>query len=116
LPCWKHLSAESYRERVLGLVNDIDKEAAAARASMDHPPLGLEVILSQDPHHRPERIAKSPAPFVHVASKAARLLLYETYAWFVAAYREAAEKFRAGDRTVLFPGGSFPPALPFVPG
>jgi len=30
------------------------------------------------------------------------------------AFREAAEKLRAGDRGVEFPPGSFPPRLPFV--
>jgi hypothetical protein len=87
LPCWKHLSPEAYRERVLGLVNDIDREAAVARANSGQPPLGREAILSEDPHHRPAKIAKSPAPFVHAASKAVRLALYGAYAWFVAAYR-----------------------------
>jgi len=43
-------------------------------------------------------------------------MLYETYAWFVAALRDASEKLRAGDRTAQFPAGSFPPALPFVLG
>jgi len=42
--------------------------------------------------------------------------LYEAFGWFVAAYREAAEKLRNGDRTVTFPLGSFPPALPFAAG
>ena len=55
-------------------------------------------------------------PFVHAVSKAARLALYQSYAWFVAAFREAAEKLRRGDRTACFPAGSFPPALPFVAG
>jgi len=41
---------------------------------------------------------------------------YQSYAWFVAAFREAAEKLRRGDRTACFPAGSFPPALPFVAG
>ena len=38
------------------------------------------------------------------------------YALFVAAYRDAAEKLRAGIRDVVFPQGSFPPSLPFVGG
>jgi hypothetical protein len=38
------------------------------------------------------------------------------YALFVAAYREAADKLRKGDRGALFPVGSFPLALPFVGG
>ena len=39
-----------------------------------------------------------------------------TYSWFVATFRTAAEKLKAGDRNAPFPAGSFPPALPFVAG
>jgi hypothetical protein len=39
---------------------------------------------------------------------------WEAYSAFVAAFREAAEKFKAGDRTVRFPRRSFPRSLPFV--
>jgi len=42
--------------------------------------------------------------------------MYEAYADFVAAFREAAEKLRGGDRMARFPEGSFPPGLPFVRG
>jgi hypothetical protein len=42
--------------------------------------------------------------------------LYDAYAWFVGAFRDASEKLRAGDRAAPFPRGSFPPALPFVAG
>jgi hypothetical protein len=38
------------------------------------------------------------------------------YSCFVAAFRDAAEKLRLGDRTASFPAGSFPPALPFAAG
>jgi hypothetical protein len=40
--------------------------------------------------------------------------LYEAYHLFLAAFRDAADRLRAGDRTARFPRGSFPPALPFV--
>jgi hypothetical protein len=56
------------------------------------------------------------APLVHAATKAARKAFYDAYAWFVAAFRQAAEKLRQGDRNAAFPAGSFPPALPFVSG
>jgi hypothetical protein len=42
--------------------------------------------------------------------------LRDAYFWFVAAYRDAAEKLRAGQRDALFPVGCFPPPLPFVGG
>jgi len=41
-------------------------------------------------------------------------VLGEAYSTFLAAFREAAEKLKAGDRAARFPLGSFPPALPFV--
>jgi hypothetical protein len=45
---------------------------------------------------------------------AAACKLYEAYHLFLAAFRDAAERLRASDRTARFPQGSFPPALPFV--
>ncbi|HEY2295638.1 MAG TPA: hypothetical protein VGM86_33455 [Thermoanaerobaculia bacterium] len=42
--------------------------------------------------------------------------LWDAYALFVAAYRTAAEKLRAGIRDVMFPRGSFPSALLYVAG
>ncbi|HSK80543.1 MAG TPA: hypothetical protein VLQ45_29080, partial [Thermoanaerobaculia bacterium] len=63
------------------------------------------------------RIKKSPAPFVHAATKAIRQFFWEGYALFVAAYRSAAERLMAGDSAPPFPIGCFfPPALPFVGG
>jgi hypothetical protein len=41
--------------------------------------------------------------------------MYEAYAIFIAAFRAAAERLRAGDREARFPAGSFPSRLPFVP-
>jgi len=46
--------------------------------------------------------------------KKVRKTLWEAYGLFLAAFREAAEKLRAGDRSAAFPPGSFPPRLPFV--
>jgi hypothetical protein len=116
IPCWAHLPPEVYRERIASLVNDIETEAALARGLNGLPVLGVEAILAMDPQHRPEHLDSSPAPLVHAATKAARKAFYEAYAWFVAAFRQAAEKLRQGDRSAVFPAGSFPPALPFVSG
>jgi hypothetical protein len=78
------------------------------------PSLGVEAVLTQDPHSRPKRSKKSPAPRFHAWSREARWALYEAYGLFVAAFRDAAEKLRAGDRMARFPAGSFPPHLSFV--
>jgi hypothetical protein len=115
LPCWKHLTPETYRARVAKLIHQIEATAAAERAKRGVEPLGVEKILAQDPETRPEKLDRSPAPFVHAATRKIRKELWEAYGWFVAAYREAADRLRNGDRNAAFPPGSFPPHLPFVP-
>jgi REP element-mobilizing transposase RayT len=116
LPCWKHLSPEAQKRRAANLVAAIETEAAARRARSGGQPLGASAVRGQHPHDRPQRLKKSPAPLFHAFRKTVRRELYQVYAWFVAAYREASTRLRAGDRSALFPTGSFPPALPFVGG
>ena len=96
------------------LVQGIEEEARTGREEAGIKPLGVKEILAQEPTRRPRKLKKSPAPFVHAATKAMRRELWEAYAWFVAAYRDAAEKLRAGDLDPPFPPGCFPPARPFV--
>jgi putative transposase len=115
LPCWKHLAPEVYRARLADLIREIEEAAAMERGKKDVGPWGPEQVQAQEPETRPEILDRSPAPFIHAATKKARKALYEAYSWFVAAYREAAEKLRKGDREAAFPPGSFPPHLPFVP-
>ncbi len=115
LPCWNHLTREAYRARVADLIHQIGATAAAERAKKGVEPLGVEKILAQDPETRPETLDRSPAPFVHAATRKIRKEFWQAYGWFVAAYREAADKLRNGDRDAAFPPGSFPPHLPFVP-
>jgi putative transposase len=116
LPCWKHLTAEQRRARAVALVEGIELEVAARRKRTGAKPLGVAAVLAQNPLQKPKKTKKSPAPAFHAASKAVRRELWNAYSWFVAVYREAAEKLRAGIRDVVFPRGSFPPALPFVSG
>ena len=96
-------------------MEEVEEEAATDRERTGIPARGPEAILAQDPQYRPQKLAKSPAPFVHAATQAARLALYQSYSWFLGEFRKAAEKLRRGERDVSFPPGCFPPALPFVP-
>lgn len=116
IPCWRHLPGEEYRERVSTLVDEIERNAAAERARTGARVLGARAVLAQHPHYRPPTLARSPAPLVHAASRAARLAFREAYVRFVAAFRAAADRLRQGEPSACFPAGSFPPALPFVPG
>lgn len=114
LPCWRHLSENSYRHRVGELITAIEIETAARHTRQRSKPLGVKAILSQNPHHRPDKLKKACAPAFHAATKAARRELVEAYGWFMTAYREAAEKLQNGSSEAIFPHGSFPPRLPFV--
>ena len=78
------------------------------------PPRGSPEVAIPKPQDRPARPKKSPAPLFHAFRKKTRRALWEAYSWFVAEFREAAEKLKAGDRMANFPTGSFPPHLPFV--
>ncbi len=115
LPCWESLPPEAWRARIAGLIAEIEATAAAERSRAGVQPLGPAAILKQRFEDRPDQPKKSCAPFFHAASRRVRKTLYEAYGLFVSAYREASEKLRSGDRTAVFPAGSFPPALPFVP-
>ena len=113
LPCWAHLEPAEYSERVLEIVLDIEHETAQHYVNAETEPLGVRRILRQRQLDRPKRLKKSPAPFCHAASKKVRRAFWEAYSLFCAAYREAAERLKAGDLSAIFPEGSFPPPQPF---
>src|SRR6202011_5625047 len=83
IPCWAHLSPEVYRARIATLVETIESDAAHERERTGASVLGAKAILSRDPLYRPSALARSPAPRVHAATKAARKAFYEIYAAFV---------------------------------
>jgi hypothetical protein len=114
LPCWQHLSDEEVQRRICDMVNEVDAETARRVVLNGKVPLGAAAIRGQHPHERPARSKKSPAPAVHAASKAVRKQLKEAYRLFVAAYREAADRLRSGDFSVIFPVDCFPPPRPYV--
>ena len=96
------------------MVQELNEAAAAVREESLIPPLGADGVRAQNPETRPRKIKKSPAPFFHALRKKVRKALWDAYCGFFAAFREAAERWRAGDRSAVFPVGSFPPGLPFV--
>ena len=113
LPCWAHLGAERYRERIAEMVEAIEHEVAQTVAETARPVAGRAFVESQDPRLEPNRIKKGPAPLIHACSRKVRRELREAYGLFLAAYRRASDQFRQGCLDVHFPVGSFPPALPF---
>lgn len=110
--CWAQLDSREYRTKIAELVARIVDDGRRARAG--RPVLGRRAILAQDPHDKPLFSDRSPAPLVHAASKEVRVMLRTAYYAFVAGFREAAARLRAGDRLVVFPMGAFPPPLPAI--
>jgi REP element-mobilizing transposase RayT len=114
LPCWKELPPEQYRQRIADLVDTIIATAETRRKESGKEPAGAAAVRAQNPLSQPTKTKRSPAPLVHAASRRVRQEIYRMYGLFVAAFREAAEHLKAGDRSARFPEGSFPPGLPFV--
>jgi hypothetical protein len=116
LPCWDRqgLSEEERQVIVTEMVEQIAEAAAIEHRSNGSRPSDPSHFTRVHPHQRPEKTKRSPSPFVHAASREVRLRFREAYRSFSEAFRAAAELLKAGRRTV-FPEGSFPPGLPFVP-
>jgi hypothetical protein len=60
--------------------------------------LGPEAVKAVNPHHRPAKAAKSPAPMVHASSEAKRKWWRSQYALLVHAYRALMEEIGQGLR------------------
>jgi REP element-mobilizing transposase RayT len=110
LPCWKGLGEEQRQRAVRRLVEEVEAEAR----SREKPVLGARAVGAQHPHTRPEHLKRSPRPLGHASSRQALWELREQYRSFVAAFRQAAARWRRGDFSALFPLFSFPPRV--VPG
>lgn len=116
LPVWDALDGEAMRENVRALVREIAAEGREARKASGRPPLGVRRILRQDPHARPNRSQRSPAPRFHAKDWQVRKGLELAYFAFRIRFRQAAEDLKLGRPDVEFPPGCFPPRLPFSRG
>jgi hypothetical protein len=120
LPGFRHLSAEDYRAKVAGLIEEIEQEAAAVRG--DQAVMGVGLLLLQHPHHRPRSAKKSPAPLLLYAKDPEKwAALADDYAAFNAQCEVAKDLMflstsQRGSSNPCrhFPEGCFPPAMPFV--
>ena len=114
LPCWSHLSPEAYRERVRGMVEEIERETAERHRVHGTSPAGRRAVLKMSPRYKPKSAKRRPAPLVHAATEEARQKIRDAYREFVQYFRAAAERLREARPAHGFPEGSFPSALPFV--
>ena len=115
LPCWAHLPEDEWRARVADLVRSIEDEGRAKHAADGTRPLGPRRVRKAHPHHAPEKVAWSPQPRILARSPRRRQAIWEALSAVVAAYRDAADRLKQGNRSVRFPEGTFPPGLPYEP-
>ena len=116
IPAWDGVDDTRRRDAVQGLIRQIEREARKVRRASGKPPLGVRRILRQDPHGRPERMHRSPAPRFHAQAWRVRKSLELAYYEFQLRFRQAADDLQLGRPGVAFPAGCFPPSLPFARG
>ncbi len=90
LPCWAAEDQEERGPRVREIVRRIVSRGRKRARESGLPPPGAEAIRAQSPDFRPPRTKRSPAPFVHAASKELAARFREAYADFVRSFRAAA--------------------------
>jgi len=107
LPCWGSLSQQQRRARVSELVDAIEQDRSLSRKSV----LGRKRILNQRPHERPREVKRTPRPLCHASSSEAREGFRELYRSFLAKFKEASRRWRAGQLRVEFPRFAIRPFL-----
>ncbi len=114
LPCWAHLMADEYREKVTDMCIDLTFDAQFQWALEGRRPLGAHAVLNQDPFEPSKKLSVSSAPLCHASTKAERAEYKRAAREFRSTYDERSERLRAGEYSVDFPDNCFPPARPFV--
>ncbi|MEM8996877.1 MAG: transposase [Acidobacteriota bacterium] len=113
LPCFAQVSAEIRRSTVRALIEEVEAEALGMHRRRRTAPIGATEICRRKPRDRPRQDPTSRKPHFH-ATRAVYGQLMEAFRIFTAAYRAAADRLAAGDRSAQFPENCFPPRLPFV--
>ncbi len=111
LPCWDRLSKNELRVRIAEMVGEIATETRQRLRQGQKRPLGVRRILRQDPHARPRRVSRSPAPRFHAATWQIRRMLEASYRSYRDGYRDAVQKLGETRVPVRFPRHGIPPPL-----
>lgn len=110
LPCWQHLDDGHYRRRVVEILAQIEETTGSNHKLK----ACLTAIRRQHPHDAPRTWQPRPAPRFHAFRTDHREALQQAYRAFLAAFRQATDRLRAGREEPHFPAGCFPPARRFV--
>ncbi len=115
LPCWEGLPDEEVKRLLGHLIETIERDNDARRRAGGGGVLGVKAICRRSPQETPKKLQRSAAPRFHAATREAWMRLRDAYREFAAAFRDAADLLRLGTTEPRFPGGSFPPGMPYVP-
>lgn len=116
LPIWADLQPAEQRRRLQEIVDAISgpDQGAELTESMNANEIKPEVgsILTQDPHHRPTKLKRTKAPWVHTTSVQLRQEWLDAYRAFKEAWHVAMARLRRGAPFEVLPtGGVIPPAM-----
>jgi hypothetical protein len=114
LPAWIGKGQLVYREMIQSVVEHIEQETAQMHQINGTTPAGPKWVLRQNPHRVPKDIKKSAGKKFLASFREAIAELHRAYREFLALYRSASERLKAGDFTAEFPVGCFPSRMPFV--
>ena len=114
LPFLQERSVDEQRAFYVDAVREIELKTAHMHQENGTTPLGARAIRRQKPHDKPKAFKASPAPIIHAANPEDFWAMYNARKAKVADYRDAAKRLKRGETDVRFPGGCFPPRLPFV--
>jgi len=99
------------------MVKEICADAEAERDRRNGKSLGVEKILATDPHSRPAKLKRSPAPDFHTVRRDVLIEMRVEYREFVEDHERAAERLsECAKKTNVceFPRSCFPSPLPYV--
>ncbi len=102
-------SVEAFRQKVIARVSELEQQAATERQQNGVTVLGPRRVLRQSHTNRPS--SREPrrvlTPRVAARDKWKRIEAHGRLVGFIKKYGEALSKYREGDRTVVFPHGTY---------
>lgn len=109
LPCWRDVEPEYWRKLIHDDILQAQSECDAERIRTGSQPMGVEAVLARDPFSRVVAQKQTRAPSVLALDWDRGGELMQEHRAVREAYTEASERFRSGELTVVFPGGTMRP-------
>ena len=109
LPQWEKLSPADQQAQVRSLCHHISRTAAEERQRSGAVVFGLKRLMRYSPHHKPDRISKSPAPQVHAREPSLKRWFQRSYRVFLASYMDAHRAMVLSLEHYAFPEGGHAP-------